>query len=197
MSVTNNRARYVSVAMALHWLIAAAILFNICLGLYVANVVSDNDPSHFPLIQLHKSVGLSVLVLSLARLGWRLANPVPPLPDTLSPGLKALAHGTHYLLYVLIIVIPLSGWAYVSSSPLGLSTPFFGLFHWPNVPIFAALTRAQKNPLHHELFAVHSWLAFSAIALVVLHVVGALYHQIQGDDVLRRMVPGTRVRGET
>jgi cytochrome b561 len=197
MSIANTRTRYGSVAMTLHWLIAAAILVNICLGLYVAEVLTNQDPGRFALLQLHKSVGLSVLVLSLARLIWRLVNPIPPLPDTLTPGLKVLARGTHYLLYFLIIVIPLSGWAFVSASPLGLSTPFFGLFHVPNISFLADLSRAQKVPLHRELFTVHAYLAFSAIALVALHVVGALYHQFRGDDVLRRMVPGTRVRGET
>lgn len=197
MPISSTRLRYGAVAMTLHWLIAAAIVFNICLGLYVANVQTDQDPSHFAFIQFHKSVGLSILVLSLLRLAWRLINPVPPLPATLTPGLKVLARGTHYLLYFLIIAIPLAGWALVSSSPLGLPTPYFGLFHWPNIPFLADLPRAQKVPLRHEFFALHMYLAFSAIVLVVLHVAGALYHQLHGDDVLRRMLPGTRVAGQT
>ncbi|HLY05590.1 MAG TPA: cytochrome b [Rhizomicrobium sp.] len=197
MAISNTRLRYGAVAMTLHWLIAAAILFNLCLGLYVADILTDQDPGRFGLIQLHKSVGLTVLVLSLARLGWRLVNPVPPLPDTLTPALKVVARGTHYLLYFLIIAIPLAGWALVSSSPLGLPTPYFGLFHWPNIPFFADLTRAQKAPLRHEFFALHMYLAFSAIALIALHVAGAVYHQMHRDDVLRRMLPGTRVAGQT
>ena len=195
MPVSNTRLRYGSVAMALHWLIAAAILFNLCLGLYVANVLTDQDPSRFGLIQFHKSVGLTVLVLSVARLGWRLLNPVPPLPDTLSPVLKVVARGTHYLLYVLMIAIPLAGWALASSSPLGLSTPYFGLFHWPNVSFLADLSRAQKLPLRHEFFVLHEYLAFSAIVLIALHAAGALYHLRRGDDVLRRMLPGTSIAG--
>lgn len=197
MALSNTRLRYGAVAMALHWLIAAAIVFNLCLGLYVADILTDQDSSRFGLIQFHKSVGLTVLVLSLARLGWRLVNPVPPLPETLTPALKVVARGTHYLLYVLMIAIPLAGWALVSSSPLGLSTPYFGLFHWPNIPFLADLTRAQKAPLRREFLALHMYLAFSAIVLIALHVAGALYHQRQGDDVLRRMLPGTRVGGET
>jgi len=197
MPVSNTRLRYGAVAMTLHWLIAAAIIFNLCLGLYVANILTDQDPSRFGLLQLHKSVGLTVLVLSLARLCWRLVNPVPPLPDTLTPALKVLARCTHYLLYFLMIAIPLAGWALVSSSPLGLSTPYFGLFHWPNIPLLADLPRVQKVPLRHEFFALHASLAFSAIALIALHIAGALYHQMHRDDVLRRMLPGTRIVGET
>lgn len=195
MPISNTRLRYGGVAMTLHWLIAAAIVFNLCLGLYVANIQTDQDPNHFAFIQFHKSVGLTVLVLSLFRLAWRVVNPVPPLPDTLSPGLKVLARGTHYLLYFLIIAIPLAGWALVSSSPLGLATPYFGLFHWPNIPFLADLTRAQKVPLRREFFGLHMYLAFSAIVLLALHVAGALYHQLNGDDVVRRMLPGTRVAG--
>jgi len=192
----NTTLRYGNVATTLHWLIAAAIVFNLCLGLYVADIQSDQDPNHFGFIQFHKSVGLTVLVLSLVRLGWRLVNPVPPLPDTLSPAVKVLARGTHYLLYFLMIAIPLAGWALVSSSPLGLPTSYFGLFHWPHLPFFADLSRAQKVPLRREFFSLHMYLAFSAIALIALHIAGALYHQRRGDDVLRRMLPGTGVAGE-
>jgi cytochrome b561 len=197
MPLSNTRVRYGDVAMTLHWLIAAAIIVNLCLGLYVAEILTDQDPSRLGLLQIHKSIGLTVLVLSLLRLGWRLVNPIPPLPDTLTPGLKVLARATHYLLYFLIITIPLTGWLVVSSSALGLPTSYFGLFHWPNIPFLAELTRAQKRPLHHEFLTLHMYLAFSSIALVVIHVAGALYHLRQRDDVVRRMIPGTRVAGET
>lgn len=197
MALANTQLRYGGVAITLHWLIAAAIALNLCLGLYVAEILTDQDPGRQGLLQFHKSVGLTVLVLSLLRLGWRVANPIPPLPDTLTPSLKIVARATHYLLYFLMIAIPLTGWALVSSSPLGLPTSYFGLFHWPHIPFLADLTRVQKKPLHHEFFDLHMYLAFSAIALLALHVAGAFYHQRQGDDVLRRMLPGTHVAGET
>ena len=193
MSLANTRARYGDVAMALHWLIALAVITNICLGLYVAEILTNQDALRFPILQLHKSIGLTVLVLSVARLAWRLANPVPPLPASMSARLKAVARATHFLLYFLIIVIPLSGWALVSSSPLGLPTVYFGLFHWPHIPFLADLPRAQKIPLRHLFGTAHTYLAVSAIALVPIHVAGALYHQFRGDDVLRRMLPGTHV----
>ena len=196
LPVANTRTRYGSVAMTLHWAIAAAVVLNICLGLYMANIMTDQDPNRFAIIQFHKSVGLTVLVLSLARLGWRLANPIPALPATMPPWLKTVAHGTHYLLYFLIIAIPLSGWALVSSSKLGTPTFYFGIFHWPSIPFLAELPRAQKVPLHRNFFTIHKYLAFSTIALIPIHVAGALYHQFRGEDVLRRMLPGTRIQGE-
>jgi len=197
MPLLNSRLRYGTVAMTLHWLIAAAILFNLCVGFYVAEIMSDDDPSQFGYVQFHKSVGLTVLVLSVVRLLWRIVNPVPPLPETLTPAMKVVARGTHYLLYFLVVAIPLTGWALVSSSPLGLQTSYFGLFHWPHIPFLAHLPRVQKKVLVHEFLAAHLYLAISAMALLALHVAGALYHQRHGDDVVRRMLPGARLAGET
>lgn len=181
--------RYGSVAITLHWLIALGVIANICLGLYFADL-PNSDPNKFMLFQLHKSIGLSVLVVSLARVGWRLVNPVPPLPAPMSPFLKLVARATQFLLYVLIVIIPLSGWAVVSASPLGLPTLYFGTFVWPHIPFLADLPRATKIPLQKELQGVHVFLAWSAIVLVPLHIAGALYHQfIRRDDVLVRMLP--------
>jgi cytochrome b561 len=193
MESRNSRLRYGSVAMGLHWIIAALVLVNLCLGLYMADL-PRSDTSRFMLFQLHKSFGLTVLTLSILRLGWRLMNPIPPLPRGLHPVLRLGAHASHFLLYFLIIAIPLAGWAMVSSSSLGLPTPYFGLFAWPNISFLARLPPATKAA-NLDLFKdVHSWLAFGAIALVTIHVVAALYHQfIRRDDVLRRMVPGTDV----
>ncbi len=181
--------RYSNVAMTLHWLIALGVLANICIGLYFSDL-PKSDPNMFALVQTHKSIGLTVLVLSLVRVAWRLIHPVPPLPASMGPGLRFAAHATHFLLYVLIVFIPLSGWALVSSSPLGLPTMYFGWFAWPHIPFLAELPRAAKKPLAHELGAVHVYLAWSAIVLIPIHIVGALYHHyIRRDDVLTRMLP--------
>jgi cytochrome b561 len=193
MTVANTRTRYGTAAMTLHWLIAALIVANICIGLYFGELPRA-DANLFFLVQTHKSIGLTVLVLSLIRLGWRLVNPVPPLPAGMSAPLRFLAHATHFLLYFLIIAIPLSGWALVSSSALGLPTIYFGLFQWPHIPFLAGLTRAQKMPVHHQLDNIHVFLAWSAIVLIPLHVGAALFHQFwRRDDVLKRMLPGTRI----
>jgi len=193
MTTANTRTRYGTVAMTLHWIIAALVLTNIYLGLSF-DTYPKGDPTLFQVVQIHKSIGLSVLVLSIVRLVWRLINPVPPLPAEMNPALKFLAHATHWLLYFLIIAIPLSGWAMVSTSRLGLPTSWFGLFNWPNIGFIANMPLDQKHTLHEPLEAIHMYLAWSAIVLFVIHLAGALYHQfITRDDVLKRMVPGTQV----
>lgn len=181
--------RYGQVAIALHWLIAIGIVANIALGLYFADL-PRSDPSKFLLTQTHKSIGLTVLVLSLLRVAWRLAHPVPPLPTSMPRLLKIAARTSHALLYVLIVAIPLSGWLMVSASPLGLPTMYFGLFPWPQLPFFEGLTRAAKKGFSHEFGTVHVVLAWSAIVLVPIHILGALYHQfVRRDEVLSRMLP--------
>ncbi len=193
MAVANTRTRYGTVAMSLHWLIAVLVIANICLGLYFSDL-SHDDPSLFALVQTHKSIGLTVLVLSVIRLLWRLVNPVPPLPAGMGALQRFAAHASHFLLYFLIIAIPLSGWALVSASPLGLPTMYFGWFEWPHIDFLADLTRAQKAPLRHDFGIIHVYLAWSAIVLVPIHVLAALYHQFfRRDDVLKRMLPGTGV----
>jgi cytochrome b561 len=112
----------------------------------------------------------------------------------MSKPLRWAAHASHFLLYFLIIAIPLSGWALVSSSPMGLPTMYFGWFEWPHIGFLADLTRAQKMPLRHDFGMIHVYLAWSAIVLVPIHVLAALYHQfLRRDDVLKRMMPGTNV----
>ncbi|MEJ0044450.1 MAG: cytochrome b [Rhizomicrobium sp.] len=122
--------RYNTVAMSFHWIIAALLIANIALGLYMGGL-PRSDPSKFMIIQTHKSIGLTVLVLSLLRLGWRLVNRVPHLPLGMHPVVAGLARFTHVFFYVLIIAIPLSGWLMVSASPLGNGTNYFGLFVCP------------------------------------------------------------------
>lgn len=193
MTTANTRTRYGTVAMTLHWLIAALIIANLYLGLSF-DTYPKGDPALMQVVMIHKSIGLTVLVLSVARLIWRLVNPVPPYPAGMNSALKALARATHWLLYFLIIAIPLSGWLMVSTSRLGLPTSYFGLFNWPNVGFIANMPLDQKHALHEPLESTHVILAWSAIVLIVIHVAGALYHQfLRGDDVFKRMLPGTQV----
>lgn len=190
MPIRNTAAHYGSVAMFLHWTIALLIIVNICLGLYFPDLPRA-DPNKFVIAQIHKSIGLTVLMLSVLRVLWRLVNPVPPLPADLNPGLKLAARTSQFLLYVLIVAIPLSGWIMVSATRV--PTNFFFLVDWPHLPVFDALDQAAKHDAHEQWEDIHSWLAWSAIALIPLHIAGALYHQfIRRDDVLKQMMPGTR-----
>jgi cytochrome b561 len=189
----NTRYRYGAVATTLHWVLAAAILFMLWLGLTMTSL-DETDPRTFPLFQLHKSIGLTILMLSGVRLAWRLANPVPPLPALRPRWERVIARAVHVLFYVLMIAIPVLGWATVSSAALAVPTMWFGLFEWPHIPILADLSRAEKRMIEGALAGVHGALALSMLGLALLHAAAALKHHFRDrDDVLKRMLPWTRL----
>ena len=178
------RHRYSTVSLILHWLIAALVVTQI--GLIAGHELTEGPMSR-EFIGAHKSVGLSILVLTLARLGWRIANPALPLPEAMPRWEKLLARGTHVLFYVFLIAMPLVGWA--ASSAAGRDIVWFGLFQWPLLPIGGGREMAGN------LMDVHELAGKLLIALVILHVAGALkHHFITRDNVLHRMLPFIRRR---
>jgi len=173
------RNRYSTVSLIFHWLIAALVVLQI--GLVIARDGVERETAG-ALMDAHKSVGLSILVLTLARIGWRLANPAIPLPETMARWQKLAARATHILFYVLLIGMPLGGWA--ASSAAGRDISFFGLFNWPLLPIGGGREAAGRFMDMHELGA---WTLY---VLVALHVAGALkHHFVDRDNVLHRMIP--------
>jgi cytochrome b561 len=145
----------------------------------------------FQTFQLHKSLGLTVLVLSILRLLWRLTHTPPPLP----PGVPAFevfaAKLTHWIFYGLMLALPLTGWAIVSTSSWGLPTIWFGLFEWPHLPGLAE--SVHKKELNDVFGETHEILAYIAIALIGLHTGAALKHHLWNrDTVLTRMLPFLR-----
>ena len=182
----NSPARYGAVAVTLHWLIAIVIIGQLIVGTYMHDL-PDQDPSKFQLYQLHKSTGITIFFLSLARLGWRMINIIPPLPAHMPTWQRWAAHGSHFLLYALMIAIPLSGWLRVSTDPIGIPTIYFGLFEVPHFP----LVSETVTDVMHE---VHEQLGNALIALLIAHVGAALKHHFwDRDTVLRRMLPFSRV----
>ena len=173
------RNRYSTVSLILHWLIAALVVTQI--GLIMAHEATDGPISR-EFVNTHKSVGLSILVLTLIRLGWRIANPAIPLPVETPRWQKLAARTTHVLFYVFLLAMPLVGWA--ASSAGGREILWFGLFEWPLLPIGGGRDVAR------DLMDVHELAAKLLIALVILHILGALKHQfIDRDNVLHRMIP--------
>lgn len=181
-------ARYSAVAIALHWLIAALILTNIALAWTFTRM--PQGLAWFQVIQWHKSVGITVLLLSLVRLGWRLANPAPPLPDTLKPWERTAAQAVHWGFYLIMIGLPLTGWVMVSASLRGLPTLLYGVVPWPHIgPIHDLPVPARKAWSHYSETG-HGILAWIAYALVVLHVGAACKHLfLDRDGVVGRMIP--------
>lgn len=180
--------RYSNVAIVLHWLIAGAIVMQASLGL---RMTGPHTPESFAVTQLHKSIGITILVLSLARLAWRLANPPPPLPAAMPRWEAGLARVVHVGLYVMMIGMPLTGWLMVSASRTPIPTILYGVVHWPNLPV-ADLGPAAKKAWHDVAETSHLWLSYGLYVLFALHVGGALKHQFfRGDEpVLVRMAPG-------
>ena len=123
--------RYGAVSMALHWIIAILIVVQLCLGWYMNEVLPDHTPAQAAVQTLPISVGLTILLLVLVRIGVRLAYPPPPLPAGIAPWERVLVRASHALFYILLLIMPLSGWALVSlgSRPIG----FWGL-PWPHMP---------------------------------------------------------------
>jgi cytochrome b561/polyisoprenoid-binding protein YceI len=168
--------RYSAVAIALHWLIALALAFQLALGFSM-----PQDERGFAMFQLHKSVGITILLLTLLRIGWRLTHRPPPAVE--SGAMGTVAKAVHVLLYVFMLGAPLTGWALVSTDPLGIPTLLFGTVPWPHLPLPAGINEAAEG--------AHGLLAWLGIALIVLHVVGALRHQLLlKDGLLRRIGPG-------
>jgi cytochrome b561/polyisoprenoid-binding protein YceI len=191
MASTQSRTRYSTVAIVLHWLIAAAIGMQILIAWRMHDL---HTPLGFALTQLHKSIGITILLLSLGRLGWRLANPPPPEPASLAPWEHRLSQVVHLAFYVIMIGMPLTGWILVSTSKTAIPTLLYGVIPWPHVPGLATLPAAARSGWHAFGNNGHGLLAWGAYGLIVLHVAGALKHQLfdRETPVLSRMAPGAQ-----
>ncbi len=196
-SIKNSGAHYTAVAVALHWSIAAAILTNLALGWWMHEAIdaAQTQARAIAAYQLHKSLGLTILFLSLARLGWRVLHAPPPLPVQMPAWEKTAARVSHWALYTLMIAVPFSGWLYVSTqwrddTPLNVPTLWFGLFEVPHLLGLSAMANDMRQAYAEVFEEVHEWLAWSMAALLGLHVAAALkHHFVERDDVLMRMRP--------
>jgi cytochrome b561 len=184
VSGTARRTTYTKVAIALHWVIAGAITLQLFGGLQMEGL---KGAEKFAAFQSHKSLGLTILILSVARLAWRIANPPPPLPSGMKGWEVAAAKFTHVAFYALMIGVPIGGWVIISTSPYNIATHWWGLFEWPQLPLADLPFRKALNEMAKQ---GHEIGAFSIIGLLVLHIGAVLKHMfVNEDDVASRMIP--------
>ena len=180
--------------MTLHWLIAVLLIGNIGLAWYADTL--SGLPKIAP-VQLHKSIGITVLLLSAVRLGWRLLAPPPPLPASVAGFTRIVAGVVYALFYVVMIGLPLTGWALSSASVIISIRPImlFGLVQWPAIAPLAQLPGPEMKQAHEAFVTAHGLLAKLVYGLFALHVAAALRHLILlRDGVMGRMVPFLRTQ---
>lgn len=184
VQLRNSPDTWGAVTRGLHWLIAALILVQFVIG----SVAEDMKltPTKLDLFVWHKSIGVTVLVLAVLRLIWRLGNR-PPAPPAETPGWEqTLAAIAHWVLYALIFAVPLSGWWISDASKV----PFKAFFLVP-MPDLIATDRA----LQEAAAEVHEVLTMTLLVVVIAHIAAALrHHFVLHDDVLRRMLGGRHSR---
>jgi cytochrome b561 len=185
-------SRYSAVAITLHWAIAVLIIYNLYLGLQFDDL---HGLAKFNAFQLHKSIGLTVLLLSLARLAWRLTHRPPPLPAEMPRLERFAAQAAHWVLYALMIGIPLTGWVIVSASRTNLPTLIFKTVPWPHLGFIHNLAMPIRRGIEDQFHEVHMLLAYGMGLLIILHIAAALKHQFWNrDEVLGHMVPIVRTK---
>ena len=179
MLMRNTAERFGLVAKTLHWLTLVLLIGSFTLAVSMVNM--PFSPRKLEFYSWHKWVGVTIFLVVVVRLAWRLANPVPRQPAGMPQWQRRLAGLSHAALYAILIVMPVTGW--IMSSALNLPVVYLGLVHIPSpFGVDRALGETMK--------VVHLSLAVTLLVLVTIHVLAALYHHlVLRDDVLRRMLP--------
>jgi cytochrome b561 len=172
------RQRFTPLQRLLHWLMAVCILSMLFIGV---GMVSTIAPKYLPLISIHKTLGIAILVLALIRLAVRLRSGAPALPPDLPEPMKLAAHLSHYALYALMIGMPLLGWAMLSTA--SYPVVLYGGLWLPSIlPL--------SDSLHTLLWDAHYYLAFLFFAVILMHLAAALFHAlVRRDGVFETMGP--------
>jgi cytochrome b561 len=173
-----QKTHYDAVARAFHWLTLALLLVIMPIGLVMGDLPRGRLQN--ACFITHESLGLTVLGLTVLRLLWRLTHRPPPLP-ALAPLERRASIGVHGLLYLLLLLVPVTGYLFVAFR--GIRLEYFGL---AEVPALVAKAKPQADLAIY----VHKSLQWAIYALVAVHAGAALYHQWRGDGVLSRMLPG-------
>lgn len=192
MSIKGDFARFNYVAIFFHWIVAALIFANVLIAWQFSWV---QGPMRLLAFQAHKSIGITVLLLSVLRLLWRAVSTLPPFPETMRSWEKGASKIVERGFYFIMLALPLTGWAIASTSDLGIPTILYGVVHWPNIPVISTLPFEWKLRAYGASVDAHHLLAKITYALVGLHVLAALRHQfIKRDYILARMIPSLAPR---
>jgi cytochrome b561 len=177
MALTNNKKEFGMLTKLLHWTIFVLFVVQYAL-IYRRDYFPKNAPEKTQYILIHKSLGLLVLFLALMMIGWRQLGNRPAMPLNMNGFEQLLAKLTHFLLYLSMLIMPLTGIGMSLYAGYGVS--FFGQFTIPALP--------KNEMLSDSFYAVHQWSSYVIIGLVSLHILGALYHHYyKKDGVLKRM----------
>jgi cytochrome b561 len=183
-TVTNH---YTRTAKSLHWLMAVLLIGLLSLGFYMQGL--PLSPEKLKLYSWHKWAGVTAFLLVWLRLFWRVTHRPPALPASIPKAMQFAAHAGHFLLYALMIAIPLSGW--LMSSAKGFQTVWFGVLPIPDL-------LAKNKELGDLLQTVHLSLNLVFTAAIIGHVGAALkHHFVDKDDVLKRILPAHRTEKQS
>jgi cytochrome b561 len=178
MTYGTRTDHYPATSKLLHWLVAACVLATAPVAIAMTRI--DKGPTQDALYNLHKSLGVLILILMALRLINRLAAGALASETEIERWQKTASSIVHSSLYVLLLAMPVVG--YVANSAYG-ATPFFGLFELPMIV-------GKNDGLATQLFTLHRWVGWLVILLVLTHVSAALYHHfVRRDAVLKRMLP--------
>jgi cytochrome b561 len=182
MALKSDAAHWGSLAKFFHWTVVLLILVQGTVGLVMVNL--PKKPNVIPVFTLHKSLGLTILLLAIVRLLWRAFDRRPEEPATMPRSQVVAARIGHALLYTLLFAVPLSGWLFDSASSLR------PLYWWGLVQV-PSLTGGKNEALKAFAESAHQWLFWTLVFVAAGHAAAALVHHFHNrDDVLRRMLPG-------
>lgn len=165
----------------LHWLIAVLVLTLVPIGLWMSARAEANvwGPLTDALYSSHKAIGFSVLLLMVLRIVVKIFATTPAYPPSMPRSLQMAAKGLHHLMYLLLVLTPLFGWAGVTSYPALITLGGYDLPAMPLIP--------QDSELAERLFAIHGVLAMTLSVLIAGHIAAALRHMVHKDGIVRRM----------